>query len=127
MKTSYFLVLPFVAFMFGNTVEAQCLKCVPVTISHGACDEVWPSDGYCDRGCCGEYIGKLCNFPDFSDPCFPSFAREASLLRLPTTPDGKAPYFVTRKPIEKQQEHLYRRLQSRDPVIARCGRNTGRI
>lgn len=39
MRVSPFPLFLFLVIMFGNTADAQCLKCVPVTWTYGTCDE----------------------------------------------------------------------------------------
>lgn len=121
MKMIRLVVLVSVVVLVGTMAEAQCLQCFrePRTFG-GTCGE--GGGDYCDRDCCGAYIGAPCRVPDFLDPCDP-WSRSASFVKMSAKTRQVAPaaYFTTRRPIEERQEAIHRRLQQLDPRAPKCG------
>lgn len=119
-----------VVVMAGFVVEAQCLKCyrTPPSFTQGTCGESF--DGYCDRQCCGTFVGNSCTIPDFIDDCDPWLTgggnARASLVREAVgvhTPDGRM-FFTSRQPFETRRASFHRRLQKLDPAAPKCTART---
>ena len=111
----------------GVVAEAGCMRCFrepgkPLT--QGTCGYDFEAD-YCDRMCCGGYIGDPCSIPDFIDPCDTWLVKSkagaaAPVQRAVLRPD----LFSTRALIEQRTAAMHRRLQKLDPGAPKCGART---